>query len=59
MELIKPVFLFVSLFILTGLFCWLEYGLLLLSPLYCFASFMFGLLGIVMTLDLIQSSLFP
>jgi hypothetical protein len=59
MEYLRPVLLFLALFMLTSLLCWLSYDLFLVSPLFSVGFFLFGVLAVVMAVDLIKSVLFP
>ncbi len=59
MEYLRPVLLFLALFILTSLLCWLSYDLFLLSPLFSIGFFLLGVLGVVMAVDIIKSVLSP
>lgn len=59
MSYLNVLFLFIALFLLTSLLCWISIGFVMLSPFYSIALFLAGVLGVVMALDAIKSLLFP
>jgi hypothetical protein len=51
MEYFRPVLLFLVLFALNSVFCWLAYDLLLFSPVCGIGLFLPGVLGVVLAVD--------
>lgn len=46
------------LFLFTCVFCWLAGFLLEISPIYTVLFLLFGTLGVVLTIDVVQERLF-
>ena len=59
MEYFRPVLLFLALFGLNCLFCWLAYDLFVLSPVFGIGLFLPGVLGVVLAVDAIKAAFFP
>ncbi len=59
MEYLQPVLLFLSLFLLTCLFCWFAYDLFLVSPVLGMGMFLPGVLGVVLLTDALKARFFP
>ncbi len=59
MEYFRPILLFLVLFALDSLFCWIVYGLFLVSPMCGIGLFFPGVLGVVLAVDAIKAVFLP
>lgn len=55
MAYFKPVLIFLSLFGLTSILCLISTDLFLLNPILSIGFFLTGVLGVVMTVDMITA----
>lgn len=58
MKYLRIAIVALLLFCLTCVFCWLAGLLLQVSPLYSMLFFLFGTLGVVLAIDIVQEWLF-
>lgn len=59
MDYFNVLLLFIALFLLTCLLCWVSIVLVMVSPLYSIGLFLVGILSVVMMLDMIKSKISP